>query len=162
MEPNEENAGRIIPIPGLFKNWFLDYASYVILERAVPELSDGLKPVQRRILHSMLQHGPGRQIGDTVEQNSPSITSEHLLSPPSTDQHLIISTVEFDNSIGENRGFVNATFQQKATDLFMQYDNISAFSNRLSIKKPLTSGEFGGKMNVFYELLFLRPAIYTS
>ena len=60
MEPNEENAGRIIPIPGLFKNWFLDYASYVILERAVPELSDGLKPVQRRILHSMHELDDGR------------------------------------------------------------------------------------------------------
>ncbi len=47
-------------IPGLFKNWFLDYASYVILERAVPELADGLKPVQRRILHSMRELDDGR------------------------------------------------------------------------------------------------------
>ena len=61
METKEENeSGRIVPIPGLFKNWFLDYASYVILERAVPELSDGLKPVQRRILHSMRELDDGR------------------------------------------------------------------------------------------------------
>mgnify|MGYP001083129307 CR=1 FL=1 len=53
-------AGRIVSIPGLFKNWFLDYASYVILERAVPELADGLKPVQRRILHSMRELDDGR------------------------------------------------------------------------------------------------------
>ena len=42
---------KIIPVGGLYENWFLDYASYVILERAVPSLYDGLKPVQRRILH---------------------------------------------------------------------------------------------------------------
>ncbi len=40
-------------ISGMYKNWFLDYASYVILERAVPHVLDGLKPVHRRILHSM-------------------------------------------------------------------------------------------------------------
>ena len=40
-------------LPGMFKNWFLDYASYVILDRAVPHIEDGLKPVQRRILHAM-------------------------------------------------------------------------------------------------------------
>src|SRR6266567_4135858 len=40
-------------VDGMFKTWFVDYASYVILDRAVPHLDDGLKPVQRRILHSM-------------------------------------------------------------------------------------------------------------
>ncbi|MBR4968664.1 MAG: DNA gyrase/topoisomerase IV subunit A, partial [Alistipes sp.] len=40
-------------LTGMYKNWFLDYASYVILERAVPHIEDGLKPVQRRILHAM-------------------------------------------------------------------------------------------------------------
>ena len=47
-------------LPGMYKNWFLDYASYVILERAVPHLFDGLKPVQRRILHSMRRLEDGR------------------------------------------------------------------------------------------------------
>ncbi|MCK9400469.1 MAG: DNA gyrase/topoisomerase IV subunit A [Bacteroidales bacterium] len=51
---------RIIKVSGLYENWFLDYASYVILERAVPEVIDGLKPVQRRILHSMKQLDDGR------------------------------------------------------------------------------------------------------
>ena len=45
---------------GMYQNWFLDYASYVILDRAVPHLADGLKPVQRRILHSMKQMDDGR------------------------------------------------------------------------------------------------------
>ena len=52
----EESDG----IQGQFKTWFLDYASYVILERAVPAIEDGLKPVQRRILHSMKQMDDGR------------------------------------------------------------------------------------------------------
>lgn len=47
-------------IDGMFKNWFLDYASYVILERAVPAIEDGLKPVQRRILHALYQMDDGR------------------------------------------------------------------------------------------------------
>ena len=47
-------------IQGQYKNWFLDYASYVILERAVPAMEDGLKPVQRRILHSMKEMDDGR------------------------------------------------------------------------------------------------------
>ncbi len=47
-------------ISGFYKEWFLDYASYVILERAVPHLNDGLKPVQRRILHSMKEMEDGR------------------------------------------------------------------------------------------------------
>src|SRR5882724_1638501 len=47
-------------VTGQYKNWFLDYASYVILERAVPAVEDGLKPVQRRILHSMKEMDDGR------------------------------------------------------------------------------------------------------
>ena len=51
---------RIVPLKGMFENWFLDYSSYVILDRAVPEIDDGLKPVQRRILHSMKEIDDGR------------------------------------------------------------------------------------------------------
>lgn len=47
-------------LSGMYQNWYLDYASYVILERAVPHISDGLKPVQRRILHSMKELDDGR------------------------------------------------------------------------------------------------------
>ncbi|MEM9281258.1 MAG: DNA gyrase/topoisomerase IV subunit A [Verrucomicrobiota bacterium] len=48
------------PLKGMYSDWFLDYASYVILERAVPHLNDGLKPVQRRILHSLKEKDDGR------------------------------------------------------------------------------------------------------
>src|SRR5678816_1912863 len=47
-------------VQGQYKTWFLDYASYVILERAVPAIEDGLKPVQRRILHAMKEMDDGR------------------------------------------------------------------------------------------------------
>ncbi len=53
----EQSAKRLT---GMYKNWFLDYASYVILERAVPHIEDGLKPVQRRILHAMKVADDGR------------------------------------------------------------------------------------------------------
>ena len=54
--PKEKNTH----LSGMYQNWFLDYASYVILERAVPHIQDGLKPVQRRILHSMKELDDGR------------------------------------------------------------------------------------------------------
>lgn len=77
-EPSNPFEGKsiddtIIPVSGLYESWFLDYASYVILERAVPSLHDGLKPVQRRILHSMKELDDGRYnkvaniIGNTMK-----------------------------------------------------------------------------------------------
>lgn len=58
--PTETGARHITYLSGHYENWFLDYASYVILERAVPYVNDGLKPVQRRILHSMRRMDDGR------------------------------------------------------------------------------------------------------
>ncbi len=80
-QPGEDNKPfegkivdeQIVPVGGLYESWFLDYASYVILERAVPSLYDGLKPVQRRILHSMKEMDDGRYnkvaniIGNTMK-----------------------------------------------------------------------------------------------
>ncbi len=73
FENNNEDQESIKSINGLFKDWFTDYASYVILERAVPALEDGLKPVHRRILHSMKEMDDGRYhkvaniIGNTMK-----------------------------------------------------------------------------------------------
>ena len=70
---NKNLDDNVIPVSGLYESWFLDYASYVILERAVPSLFDGLKPVQRRILHSMKELEDGRYnkvaniIGNTMK-----------------------------------------------------------------------------------------------
>ncbi|MBL7852499.1 MAG: DNA gyrase/topoisomerase IV subunit A [Cyclobacteriaceae bacterium] len=66
-------AHELASIDGLYQNWFLDYASYVILERAVPRIEDGLKPVQRRIMHSLKEMDDGRfnkvanVIGNTMQ-----------------------------------------------------------------------------------------------
>ena len=65
FDENKENnqnseTAKVLHVSGMFQNWFLDYASYVILERAVPYLQDGLKPVQRRLLHSMWDLEDGR------------------------------------------------------------------------------------------------------
>jgi len=60
METPEKIQPNDIGVSGQYRTWFLDYASYVILERAVPAIEDGLKPVQRRILHSMKEMDDGR------------------------------------------------------------------------------------------------------
>tara|TARA_R110002020_G_scaffold133140_4_gene297165 strand:- start:2137 stop:4758 length:2622 start_codon:yes stop_codon:yes gene_type:complete len=56
----DESLHNSVPVTGMYKEWFLDYASYVILERAVPAIEDGLKPVQRRIMHAMKEMDDGR------------------------------------------------------------------------------------------------------
>jgi topoisomerase-4 subunit A len=69
----EQGVGSVIQVDGMYQSWFLDYASYVILERAVPDIHDGLKPVQRRILHSLKEMDDGRYnkvanvIGNTMK-----------------------------------------------------------------------------------------------
>ena len=60
INSGDESLHDSVPVTGMYKDWFLDYASYVILERAVPAIQDGLKPVQRRILHSMREMDDGR------------------------------------------------------------------------------------------------------
>ena len=80
LDPTPEE--KIIPVnlddgqravKGMYEDWFLDYASYVILERAVPHINDGLKPVQRRFLHAMKEMDDGRYnkvanvIGSTMQ-----------------------------------------------------------------------------------------------
>lgn len=72
-EQEHKELSGVKHVSGMFKNWFIDYASYVILERAVPAMEDGLKPVQRRILHSMWELEDGRYnkvanlIGNTMK-----------------------------------------------------------------------------------------------
>lgn len=59
-EENPDSGATITKVTGMYKDWFLDYASYVILERAVPAIEDGFKPVQRRIMHSLKELDDGR------------------------------------------------------------------------------------------------------
>lgn len=60
MPEKSEHTTKVIGLDGMYENYFLDYASYVILERAIPAIEDGLKPVQRRILHAMFEMNDGR------------------------------------------------------------------------------------------------------
>lgn len=70
---NEDVIHDVIPVSGMYENWFLEYASYVILERAVPAIEDGFKPVQRRIMHAIKEMDDGRYnkvaniIGQTMQ-----------------------------------------------------------------------------------------------
>lgn len=57
---NQDKADSLVRVTGMYKDWFLDYASYVILERAVPAIEDGFKPVQRRIMHALKELDDGR------------------------------------------------------------------------------------------------------
>ena len=72
-EDAQLGSNQTIPLSGLYENWFLDYASYVILDRAVPHINDGFKPVQRRIMHSLKEMDDGRYnkaanvIGNTMK-----------------------------------------------------------------------------------------------
>ncbi len=59
-DPNDDTLHDQLAVADMYQNWFLDYASYVILERAVPNIEDGLKPVQRRILHALKEMDDGR------------------------------------------------------------------------------------------------------
>ena len=78
---DNENLVKLVPISEMYKDWFLDYASYVILERSVPFILDGLKPVQRRILHSLREMHDGRYhkvaniIGNTMKYHPHGDTS---------------------------------------------------------------------------------------
>ena len=73
LSDNQNESETIKRVSGMYKDWFLDYASYVILERAVPAIEDGLKPVQRRILHAMNELDDGRYnkvanvVGNTMQ-----------------------------------------------------------------------------------------------
>lgn len=73
MDESQDGLENVIQVSGMYNEWFLDYASYVILERAVPHIDDGLKPVQRRIMHSLKELDDGRYhkvanvIGNTMK-----------------------------------------------------------------------------------------------
>ena len=75
LGPHEESQDQeaLTRVTGMYKDWFLDYASYVILERAVPAIEDGFKPVQRRIMHSLKEMDDGRYnkvanvVGNTMQ-----------------------------------------------------------------------------------------------
>src|SRR5688500_20197682 len=85
--PTSDHPG-VTYLSGMYQDYFLDYASYVILERAVPDIKDGLKPVQRRLLHSMWDINDGRfhKVADIIGHTM----HYHLHGDAASDDQLII------------------------------------------------------------------------
>jgi topoisomerase-4 subunit A len=148
---------KIIPLNGLYENWFLDYASYVILERAVPALFDGLKPVQRRILHSMKELDDGRYnkvaniIGNTMKYHPHGDASIGDALVALGQKELLIdcqgnwgNTITGDGAAApryiEARAskFANhVVFNPKTTNWLTSYDGRNKEPDQLPIKFPL-------------------------
>ena len=154
---NQEKEFRVVPIKGMFENWFLDYASYVILERAVPAIEDGLKPVQRRILHSMDELDDGRFnkvaniVGNTMKYHPHGDASigDALVQLAQKDL-LIDMQGNFGNILtGDDAAaprYIEArlskfakevVFNHKTTDWTRSYDNRNAEPVSLPVKFPL-------------------------
>lgn len=148
---------HVIPLKGMFENWFLDYASYVILERAVPAIEDGLKPVQRRILHSMNELDDGRFnkvaniVGNTMKYHPHGDASigDALVQLAQKDL-LIDMQGNFGNILtGDDAAaprYIEArlskfakevVFNPKTTDWTRSYDNRNAEPVSLPVKFPL-------------------------
>lgn len=156
-EENHKEVDSITHVSGMFKNWFIDYASYVILERAVPAIEDGLKPVQRRILHSMWELEDGRYnkvanlIGNTMKYHPHGDASigDALVSMGQKD--LLIDTQGNWGNIltGDSAAaprYIEARlskfgqevlFNPKTTDWGMSYDGRNKEPITLPVKFPL-------------------------
>ena len=154
---NQEDEYHVIPLKGMFENWFLDYASYVILERAVPAIEDGLKPVQRRILHSMDELDDGRFnkvaniVGNTMKYHPHGDASIGDALVQLAQKDLLMDTQgNFGNILtGDDAAaprYIEArlskfakevVFNHKTTDWTRSYDNRNAEPVSLPVKFPL-------------------------
>ncbi|TNF47588.1 MAG: DNA gyrase/topoisomerase IV subunit A [Bacteroidetes bacterium] len=155
----QDTAGSdsIIPVGGLYENWFLDYASYVILERAVPSLYDGLKPVQRRILHSMKEMEDGRYnkvaniIGNTMKYHPHGDASIGDALVQLGQKDLLIdcqgnwgNTLTGDGAAAPryiearlSKFALHVVFNPKTTDWLSSYDGRNKEPEQLPVKFPL-------------------------
>ena len=70
VDPEPRGHASLKHVDGMFQTWFIEYASYVILDRAVPHIDDGLKPVQRRIMHSLRELEDGRYAVRATKQGT--------------------------------------------------------------------------------------------
>ena len=154
---NKQVDDKIIPVGGLYQNWFLDYASYVILERAVPALNDGLKPVQRRILHSMKELEDGRYnkvaniIGNTMKYHPHGDASIGDALVQLGQKELLIdcqgnwgNTLTGDGAAAPryiearlSKFALHVAFNPKTTNWLMSYDGRNKEPEQLPMKFPL-------------------------
>ena len=152
-----DNGGIIRRLPGMYENWFLDYASYVILERAVPHLDDGLKPVQRRILHTMKRMDDGRYnkvaniVGETMKFHPHGDASIYDALVQLGQKNLLIDTqgnwgnILTDDSAAAPRYIearlskfaLDVMFNAKTTEWKLSYDGRNEEPVTLPVKFPL-------------------------
>jgi len=152
-----EELHNITHISGMYQNWFLDYASYVILERAVPYVEDGLKPVQRRILHSMKDLDDGRYnkvaniIGHTMQYHPHGDASIGDALVQLGQKDLLIDTQgNWGNILTGDRAAapryiearlskfaVEVVFNPKTTKWLSSYDGRNKEPETLPVKFPL-------------------------
>lgn len=151
------DASAVHHLSGMYKNWFLDYASYVILERAVPQIEDGLKPVQRRILHSMKRMDDGRYnkvaniVGHTMQFHPHGDASIGDALVQLGQKNLLIDTQgNWGNILTGDRAAapryiearlskfaIETVFNPKTTEWQMSYDGRNKEPVTLPVKFPL-------------------------
>lgn len=149
--------GNVHRLTGMFKNWYLDYASYVILERAVPHIEDGLKPVQRRILHAMKVADDGRYnkvaniVGQTMQYHPHGDASiKDALVQLGQKELLIDCQGNWGNILTGDEAAagryiearlskfaLDVVFNKKTTDWMLSYDGRKEEPVTLPVKFPL-------------------------
>ena len=154
---NRFDAAAVHHLSGMYQNWFLDYASYVILERAVPHIEDGLKPVQRRILHSMKRMDDGRYnkvaniVGHTMQFHPHGDASIGDALVQMGQKDLLIDTQgNWGNILTGNKAAapryiearlskfaLDTVFNPKTTEWQMSYDGRNKEPITLPVKYPL-------------------------
>ena len=156
-ENNEDENDTITKVTGMYKDWFLDYASYVILERAVPAIEDGFKPVQRRIMHSLKELDDGRYnkvanvVGHTMQYHPHGDASIGDAMVQIGQKELLIDCQGNWGNILTGDGaaasrYIEARlskfalevlYSPKITDWGVSYDGRRAEPNNLPVKFPL-------------------------
>ena len=151
------DAAAVHHLSGMYQSWFLDYASYVILERAVPHIEDGLKPVQRRILHSMKRMDDGRYnkvaniVGHTMQFHPHGDASIGDALVQIGQKDLLVDTQgNWGNILTGNRAAapryiearlskfaLDTVFNPKTTEWQMSYDGRNKEPITLPVKFPL-------------------------
>ncbi len=151
------DGGAVKRLPDMYEQWFLDYASYVILERAVPHISDGLKPVQRRILYTMKRMDDGRYnkvaniVGKTMEFHPHGDASIYDALVQLGQKNLLVDTqgnwgnILTDDSAAAGRYIearlskfaLDVLFNAKTTEWKLSYDGRNDEPVTLPVKFPL-------------------------
>ncbi len=156
-ENSDEGGDTITKVTGMYKDWFLDYASYVILERAVPAIEDGFKPVQRRIMHSLKELDDGRYnkvanvVGHTMQYHPHGDQSIGDAMVQIGQKELLIDcqgnwgNILTGDSAAASRYIearlskfaLEVLYSPKITDWGVSYDGRRAEPNNLPVKFPL-------------------------